>query len=152
MSRPRRRTLVAPIMAIIAFPPSIVSTGGGWPHQPPKCQEEHQEHAIAVIGLAPMALLPLPSTTFHILKGGLDPHAPAILANAHWPGRPIRNQEPGVLMSGLPDGAQVDFQVVFLPQTHFAIPGSCLPVAPGRRLLARLARRGGAMAGTAPLV
>src|SRR6266536_854867 len=46
--------------------------------------------------------LPLPATTFPVLKGGLDPHAPAILLETFAPGRLIRNEKPGLFMALFP--------------------------------------------------
>src|SRR2546421_5737571 len=70
-----------------------------------------------------MALFPLPAAAFHVLKGRLHTHTPAILAHPLATSRAIGNQEPGLLLSRLPDGTQLEFQGVFLPQTHGPIPG-----------------------------
>src|SRR5436309_11761124 len=70
-----------------------------------------------------MARLPLPAPTLHILKGGLHPHAPAILLDAFAPGRSVRDQEPGLLVALFPHRAQLRLVRVLLPQSHRAKPG-----------------------------
>src|SRR2546429_4576093 len=69
-----------------------------------------------------MAGLPLPATTFHVLKGGLDPHAPAILLDTFAPGRLIRNEEPGLFLTFFPHRTQLRLVLMFLPQMHGAKP------------------------------
>ncbi|HZU01623.1 MAG TPA: hypothetical protein VFA10_18280 [Ktedonobacteraceae bacterium] len=76
-----QQPLIAAIVPIVAIPSSVMDAGGRSVHQPPKGQEEHQEHAIEPIQSAHMALFPVPASTFHSLEGGFHPHAPAIFAS-----------------------------------------------------------------------
>ena len=69
-----------------------------------------------------MARLPLPAATLHILKGGLHPHAPAVLLDAFAPGRPIRNQKPGLLVAFVPHRTELCLERMLLPQPHRAKP------------------------------
>jgi hypothetical protein len=92
-------------------------------HHPPKRQKHHHYHALQAVQLAHMALFPLPATTLPILKGRLDPHAPAILLDAFAPGRPVGNQKPGLFLTLFPHGTQWRLLCLVLPKPHRAKAG-----------------------------
>jgi hypothetical protein len=103
-------------MSIIAIRPPMMHTGSGQMSEPPDEQKEHQEHAIQPIQPPHMTGFPIPATTFQILKGGLDPHAPTILGEPFASRRLIGKHEQGLLFPRLPTRAQIGLNLLLLPE------------------------------------
>jgi hypothetical protein len=60
----------------------MMHTGSRQMSQPPNHQKEDTEHMIHTIQTTNMALFPIPSTTFEVLKGGFDPPTEQIIGDA----------------------------------------------------------------------
>src|SRR5690242_13922110 len=99
----------APVMAIKQVPLAVLQTSSGQMGDPPQTQEQHQEQPIQPGSVSNAAGFQLPAATFTIEEGGFYSCAPSVFANPLASGWAIRDQQPGVLMGWLPDGAELGF-------------------------------------------
>src|SRR3954451_17888864 len=89
--------------------------------QPPHGQKEHEKQMVDSIQATNMTGLPIPSTTFEILKGGFDTPTQTIVCDALATGGPIGNHQERLLFAFLPTGTQIGLNWVLLPQTNVPI-------------------------------
>lgn len=87
--------------------PSTLSTRRRHMHYLPQRQKYDREEAHPAIMLAPRTRLPLPAPVLPALKGGPDLHPP---------GRPIREQKPGLLLTFVPERMPLHFAYMLLPE------------------------------------
>src|SRR5947199_10639308 len=88
----------------------------------PDIKKQREQHAIQSRTIFDQGGLEIPAATLGILKGGFHAHAPGIVRHLLMAGCLIRNQEPGFLVTWLPDGTEVGLQAVVLPHLHRSKP------------------------------
>ena len=115
---------------------------------PPHRHKERQQQAVQTRFCLDPTGFQVPASTFAVLEGCLDTHAPGIFAYPPFAGFVIRNEHPALLTLRHPTRAHIGFKRILLPDFGPAIPWlscfmhKCIKPAPRAPALAHLAPTG----------
>ena len=90
--------------------------------QPPEAYEQHQEQSVEACPVRHDGPFQVPAAAFEVLKGRFDAHSAGIRAHALPSGGPVGEDDPGLLLPGLPSRADLGRQWALLPELDSAIP------------------------------
>ena len=96
---------VASVMAVEPSPLPMMDAGRRQMRQPPEAEKQHQQQPIQPCAVGDHRSFQVPATALEILEGRFDPHSAGVLAHALPSGRSVGEDDPGLVLPGLPSRA-----------------------------------------------
>jgi hypothetical protein len=90
--------------------------------QPPAAENHHQQQPIQTRAVGDDRAFPVPATAFAIVEGRFDPHPAGRRAQALPSSGSVRDDDPGILLVGLPAGTDLGGDRLVVPELNGAEP------------------------------
>jgi hypothetical protein len=84
-----------------------MEAGSGQMGQPPETEKDDEEQSIEARAVGDHGAFQVPATAFAILEGRFHAHSARILAQALPSSGSVRDDDPGILLVGLPAGTDL---------------------------------------------